>query len=540
MRVRLALFSVFALSAALVAQDRRIQPIVARKQVALVIGNAAYSNGPLANSVRDAEAMAARLRQLGYDVSLVTNAGRKSMGQALDDFVGKLGTGDVGFFYYSGHGVQVEGENYLIPVDFQGKDETDVRYDTHPISRVQERMERSGAQLSILVLDACRDNPFHSATRSAGGGLAAMSGGRGTFIAFATSPGKTASDNSGGKNGLFTQYLLEGLSVKGLGLGEVFDYVRERVDMASSGKQLPWTLSSVVGRYTFLPSETVAPEAPSAAISTAVPSPHAFVRTGDVKVNAKDGLKYVWIAPGSFTMGCSPNDGDCLREEGPAHPVNITKGFWMGQTLVTVGAWKKYSADTGKPPLRDRDSSPRRFNESAGDDNLPATLLNWNEARDFCAWSGGRLPGEAEWEFAARAGTTGPRYGNIDAIAWDGDNSGRARLDASAIMRTDQKSYSQRLFDNGNNPHPVAQKQANAWGVYDMLGSMYQWTADWFDENYYARSENRDPIGPSSGQYRVLRGASWTSEPRHVRASYRRPKDPNDRTSVYGLRCAED
>ena len=167
---------------------------------------------------------------------------------------------------------------------------------------------------------------FTPATRSAGGGLAAMSGSRGTFIAFATSPGKTASDNSGGKNGLFTQYLLEGLSVKGLGLGEVFDYVRERVDMASSGKQLPWTLSSVVGRYAFLPSETVSPETSSAATSAPrttelapaliVPSP-VSVRTGDVKVNAKDGLKYVWIAPGSFTMGCSPNDGDCVKEEGP-------------------------------------------------------------------------------------------------------------------------------------------------------------------------------------------------------------------------------
>ena len=211
----------------------------------------------------------------------------------------------------------------------------------------------------------------------------------------------------------------------------------------------------------------------------------------------------------------------------------------MGQTLVTVGAWKKYRADTGKPPLPDRDSSPRSFNESAGDDNLPATLLNWNEARDFCAWSGGRLPREAEWEFAARAGTTGARYGNIDAIAWDGDNGGRARLDASAIMRTDQANYNKRLFENGNNPHPVAQKQANAWGLYDTLGSMYQWTADWFDENYYSRSENRDPVGPSAGQYRVLRGASWTSEPRHVRASYRRPRDPNERGSTYGVRCAE-
>jgi uncharacterized caspase-like protein len=227
------------------AQDRRVQPIVARKQVALVIGNAAYSNRPLANSVRDAQAIAARLRDLHFDVTLATDADRKAMGQAIDNFVNKLATGDVAFFYYSGHGVQVDGENYLIPTDYQGQSETDVRYDAHPAGRIQERMERSGAQLNIMVLDACRDNPYHVASRNLGG-LAAMSAGRGTYIVFATSPGRTASDS-----GLFARSLLDALSVRGLALNDVFDMVRERVDAASGGKQLPWTLSSVVGRYSF-------------------------------------------------------------------------------------------------------------------------------------------------------------------------------------------------------------------------------------------------------------------------------------------------
>ena len=237
---------------AIAQPDRRVQPIVAHRQVALVIGNGAYAARPLKNPVNDAQAMGRRLRELNYDVTVVTDATRKSMGEAIDRFVDKLTTGDVAFFYYSGHGAQVDGENYLVPVDFSGQTETDIRYDAHPAGRIQERMEKSGAQLNIMVLDACRDNPFHSTSRGAGSGLASMSGGRGTFIAFATSPGRTASDNPDGQFGLFTEHLLQAMATPDLSLDDVFNLVRERVDSASAGKQLPWSLSSVVGRYSFV------------------------------------------------------------------------------------------------------------------------------------------------------------------------------------------------------------------------------------------------------------------------------------------------
>jgi hypothetical protein len=248
-RRAVALTLALVAAAVAAAQDRRVQPIVARRQLALVIGNSAYGNRPLANAANDAQTVARRLRELNFDVTLVTDAGRKAMGQAIDQFTARLGTGDVGFFYYSGHGVQVEGENYLIPTDYQGQSEADVRYDAHPAGRIQERMERSGAKLNILVLDACRDNPYHAGSRGLGG-LAEMRAGRGTYIVFATSPGRTASDS-----GLFARSLVEALSVRGLGLNDVFDMVRERVDATSDGKQLPWTLSSVVGRYSFWPGE---------------------------------------------------------------------------------------------------------------------------------------------------------------------------------------------------------------------------------------------------------------------------------------------
>src|ERR1019366_9216403 len=119
----------------------------------------------------------------------------------------------------------------------------DVRYDAHAVGRIQERMERSGSQLNILVLDACRDNPFRAAVRSGLQGLAAPGAGVGTFIALATAPGRTDSDNPRGENGLFTSYCVEALSAPGLSLNDLFDYVRERVVAESGGKQVPWALS---------------------------------------------------------------------------------------------------------------------------------------------------------------------------------------------------------------------------------------------------------------------------------------------------------
>jgi uncharacterized caspase-like protein len=188
------------------AQQRGFQRdiIVARKQVALVIGNSAYANQPLRNPANDARAITARLKTLNYDVVSVFDANRRDMNRAIEQFVGRLGTGDVALFFYAGHGVQVDGENYLLPVDFDGQDEIDVRSDALPAGKIQDRMEKSGAQLNIVILDACRNNPYRGANRAGTRGLAAMAAGRGTFIAFATAPGRTASDGSG-QNGLFTE-----------------------------------------------------------------------------------------------------------------------------------------------------------------------------------------------------------------------------------------------------------------------------------------------------------------------------------------------
>ena len=192
---------------------------------------------------------------------------------------------------------------------------------------------------------------------------------------------------------------------------------------------------------------------------------------GTTKVNPKDGLKYVWIPPGRFTMGCSPGDAECANNEKPAHEVNITKGFWMGQTEVTQEAYEKV---TGKDPSHFKGAK------------LPVESITWNEAQSLCQMAGMRLRAEAEWEYAAQAGSTQGRYGDLVAISWNSGNS-------------------------GNMTHEVAQKVANAWGLYDTLGNVYEWTSDWYADKLPGAVN--DPAGPASGQARVVRGARPTSIP---------------------------
>jgi formylglycine-generating enzyme required for sulfatase activity/uncharacterized caspase-like protein len=225
---------------------------LAERRVALVVGNDAYgaAEGRLRNAVNDAQAMGAALRELGFEVTVRTDTDRPALDGAVDAFVRRLGPDAAGFFFYAGHGIQVEGENYLLPVDFKATSEEEAKYSGLPAGLVHDRMLKSRARLSLLVLDACRDNPFHG-SRGATRGLAAMSAGKGSFLAFATAPGQTASDNPAGANGLFTACLLEVLKLPDLELDEVFKRARELVVARSGEKQIPWTSSSVVGAFVF-------------------------------------------------------------------------------------------------------------------------------------------------------------------------------------------------------------------------------------------------------------------------------------------------
>ena len=261
-------------------------------------------------------------------------------------------------------------------------------------------------------------------------------------------------------------------------------------------------------------------------------SPAPSSHTREVKLNPKDRLKYVWIPPGTFLMGCSPGDSDCQADEKPAHRVTVSKGFWMGQTPVTVRAYLHFSAATGggMPP------SPE-FNSGWADENMPMVIVSWYEAQSYCQWEGGRLPTEAEWEYAARGGNPAARYADLEKIAWYADNSGHQRLDSARILSATPANFPRQLAENGNGTHPVGLKRPNRFGLYDMLGNVWEWVNDWYYANYYETSPLKDPLGPAISELKALRGGSWSNGPRDVRVSSRALGGPRSRGTYYGFRC---
>jgi formylglycine-generating enzyme required for sulfatase activity len=226
-----------------------------------------------------------------------------------------------------------------------------------------------------------------------------------------------------------------------------------------------------------------------------------------VRENPKDGLKYVWIPAGAFMMGCSPGDNECFDAEKPAHRVTIIKGFWIGQTEVTVGAWKRFAAASGEGLPMALDARPE-----LAKDNMPMIDVNWYAATAYCRWAGGRLPSEAEWEYAGRGGSTAARYGKVDEIAWYGANS-------------------------GGKPHEVAQKPPNGFGLYDVLGNVFEWVGDWYDDHYYPSSPSQDPPGAESSSLRGLRGGSYQWNAPFARLSDRHAEYPEVADPDFGARC---
>ena len=225
----------------------QVQP---QKRIALVIGNASYINSTLANPESDARSMKAALQSVGF--SVYENLSQSQMKKAIDDFGMQLKGNDVGLFYYAGHGIQSKGYNYLIPVDAQLQSEQQVEYDCVQADRVLALMDASGSKVNIIILDACRNNPFErSWTRSATGkGLAFMNAPRGSLIAYATSPGSTASDGSG-HNGLYTSAILESMKIPDITILEMFQNVRNIVSQQSNNQQTPWESTSLTGNFYF-------------------------------------------------------------------------------------------------------------------------------------------------------------------------------------------------------------------------------------------------------------------------------------------------
>ena len=265
---------------------------------------------------------------------------------------------------------------------------------------------------------------------------------------------------------------------------------------------------------------------------------HGGPKRGEVRANRVDGLKYVWVPHGTFVMGCSPGDDECYDFEKPPHQIALTNSFWIGQTEVTVAAYKRFAASTGRPMPPEPAIAGRPLNPGWGDDAMPIVDVTWDEAQAYCGWAGGRVPTDAEWEYAARAGSDAARYDRLNEIAWYANNSGSQYLDSLSLLRKlDEAGYEKRLSENGNSMHEVAQKHPNDLGLDDMLGNVAEWIYDWWDPNFYQYSPPRDPGGPTSGTAHDLRGGSWIGRPRDIRVSFRSRREPGVRDSDVGFRC---
>ena len=216
-------------------------------------------------------------------------------------------------------------------------------------------------------------------------------------------------------------------------------------------------------------------------------------------------MEFVKIAPGGFEIGCSGGDKECSDSEKPAHRVEITKLFEMGKYEVTQAQWESIMGN-----------NPSNFKGA----DRPVENVVWNDVQEFFrklnARGDGfryRLPTEAEWEYSARAGTTGPYAGSLAGMTWYVENS-------------------------EHQTHPVGKKQPNVWGLYDMQGNVYEWVQDWFEN--YSNTSVTDPEGASSGRFRVMRGGSWSVGSRYSRVSSRARHVPNGKYGDLGFRAARE
>jgi formylglycine-generating enzyme required for sulfatase activity len=539
---------------------------------ALVIGNGAYQHlDNLSNTVNDASDIAAKLSALGYRVELQINCDFAAMTQAAGAWIRRLSadSSSEGFFWYAGHGVQVSGENYLLPVDIDAEDEAAIVYSSYPLGRLLLSLEQTAKnKLNVVVLDACRDNPFKNLSGSGRG----LSRGFVTveyppqdiFVMFSTAPGTVAADGEGGRNSPFTEAFL-----KYMDSGEILPVMaglvtRETLRL-TGGKQRPYQNGSIVSELYY----SLLPGAPRENSSGAVFD--TSMRLGSA--SPPEALPYapemVVLPGGSFFMG-SPElelDREPFREY--RHEVKV-RGFYMAARELTSGEFRRFVLESGYRTTAEQTGYAIVFNEAeekwearAGadwrnpgfrqNDDHPVVAVSWFDAVSYCNWlsekegltpaytilgeevgwdksaEGYRLPTEAEWEYACRGGTTtpfstGPRISAAQAN-YDGNypyNYGNKGLFRKATV-------------------PVGSFAPNPWGLYDMHGNVWEWCWDFYE---LFDGEEGDvavnPGGPDSGAYRINRGGGWTSNADRLRSACRSCDFPETVEAGLGFRVARN
>ncbi|MDM0108102.1 caspase family protein [Variovorax sp. J22R24] len=290
------------------------------KRIALVVGNARYPTMPLANPENDARLIADNLRKLGFEVNEQVNLGVIPFRRALRDFARRVQENDsVAVLYYAGHGVQIDGRNYLLPVDINLRDQEEVKDESVDIEELfLSRLDKARSHARIVILDACRDNPFAGKTRNirSAGGLAEM-GARGTLIAYASAPGAPAEDGLAGRNSVYTRNLGEEMMVPGLEVEQMFKNVRVKVLQDTKERQVPWVNTSLTSNFSFNPAQGPSPAQTAAAVQgpspARGPSPDEAAKDTRLKQleaeldEARDALEEARTAPREASSSPAPN-----------------------------------------------------------------------------------------------------------------------------------------------------------------------------------------------------------------------------------------
>lgn len=496
------------------------------KRVALLVGNAAYPGAPLSNPVNDASDLAAALKARGFDTAVALNASRSEMTARIRSFVDKLEPGAVALFYYAGHGMQVRGKNYIIPVDAKLQSEADVIDQGIEIDSVLQRLDVKSAAINLVILDACRNNPF---TRSYGGGLASIDAPKGTLVAFATSPGKVALDGKG-RNGVYTKHLLAHLNAPGLKVEDVFKRVRIGVSEESQGQQVPWENTSLTGDFYFVAptGETVAMSAPDSEvqrmqIAMATRNKAELRRYLELsptgKLRPQVAAAYESVIAGEATRSAAEPSyvRDCA--ECP-RMVNLEGKRAIGAFPVTVNDYEQ-CVRAGACEKRDT--------AEFGGDKYPAINVSWSDAQKYTQWLSQRtrqkyrLPTEAEWVAAVEEGRYVGEGKARQAVPYVECRSGNG-YDRSAAIVAAFPWRESACNDGFPQTSPVGVFLPNAIGMYDWAGNVWQWT-----------STCADPKKQPCEKY-VLKGGSWASPSTALTPSAVLAAEPALQGSTMGFR----
>jgi formylglycine-generating enzyme required for sulfatase activity len=546
-----------------------LTPAHAEKRVALVIGNDRYANlaanEQLQKAVNDARAVSGALRQIGFEVIPGENLGRQAMLARLDETAQRLSTGDTVFFFFAGHGVAVDGLNYILPADVPVVGTGQITSLTGASIREEDiaaALMRTGARVAVVVLDACRNNPFTSAgTRGVGGerGLAPHEPPSGVFTLYSAGRGERALDvlydGDRNPNSVFTRVLLPALARADLDLPGLAVEVREevvRLARTVNHVQRPSYYDETIGGRVYLagppqvspPTQNtqtaviappVGPTMPADPCRGLVTASFPAQCYAPLTASQERGLKpkdsfrecencpdMVVVPAGKFTMG-SPD-----KEDGPQHDVTIAQPFAVGKFHVTRDQYETFVRKTAYQAVSDCYMFEIFDGDKAGDNRSwrnpgfvqdgshPVVCVSWADARAYVDWMAKetgkpyRLLSEAEWEYAARGRMqpgTYPRFwfGNEEkdlcryGNGWDQtahDSLKRSKLSAPC---NDGYAYTS----------PVGHYEPNPFGLYDMAGNAWQWTADCWHDNYNGAPADGSVWTTGECDKHVARGGSW-------------------------------